>query len=61
MQYTKGLRVADPDEVRTIFLVFFTVFEPLRLLAAYQGNLLEKVVTQVHFFLNGCVCGCTIA
>jgi hypothetical protein len=44
MQYTKGLKVADPDEVRTIFLVFFTVFEPLRLLAAYHGNLFEKVL-----------------
>jgi hypothetical protein len=44
MQYTEGLRVADPDKVRTIFLVFFTVFEPLRLLAAYHGNLSEKVL-----------------
>jgi hypothetical protein len=33
----------DPDEVRTMFVVFFMVFEPLRLTAGYHGNLSEKV------------------
>jgi hypothetical protein len=39
----KGLRVADPDEVRTIFIVLFMAFEPLRLTAGYYGNLKEQV------------------
>jgi hypothetical protein len=43
MQHLQGLSLKDPDEIRTIFLVFFTVFEPLRLSAAYHGNLSEKV------------------
>ena len=43
LQYLRGLTIVDPDDIRTIFLVFFTVFEPLRLLAGYYGNLGEKV------------------
>ena len=43
LQYLRGLSIVDPDDIRTIFLVFFTVFEPLRLLAGYYGNLGEKV------------------
>jgi Predicted membrane protein len=43
MQYLVGLQVRDPDEVRTIFLVFWMIFEPLRLLAGFHGNLQEKV------------------
>lgn len=44
MQYLTGLSIKDPDEVRTIFLVFFMVFEPLRLAAGYRGNLREQVL-----------------
>lgn len=39
----KGLTLVDPDEVRTIFLVLFMIFEPLRLTAGYYGNLKEQV------------------
>ena len=43
MQYMKGLLVRDPDEIRTIFVALFAVFEPCRLFAGYYGNLGEKV------------------
>ena len=43
VQYMKGLSLVDPDEVRTIFLVLFMIFEPLRLTAGYYGNLKEQV------------------
>lgn len=39
----KGLIMMDPDEVRTIFMVLFMVFEPIRLVAGYYGNLREEV------------------
>jgi hypothetical protein len=45
VQYMKGLSLVDPDEVRTIFLVLFMIFEPLRLTAGYYGNLKEQVLT----------------
>lgn len=35
--------MVDPDEVRTIFMVLYMVFEPIRLLAGYYGNLREEV------------------
>lgn len=35
--------MVDPDAARTIFMVLFMVFEPLRLLAGYYGNLREEV------------------
>ena len=38
--------MVDPDEVRTIFMVLFMVFEPMRLLAGYYGNLREEVCTR---------------
>lgn len=45
VQYGSGLKVVgiDKDEVRTVFIVFFIVFEPLRLWAGYWGNLKEQV------------------
>lgn len=43
MQYMTGLVMVDPDEVRTIFMVLFMVFEPIRLTAGYYGNLREEV------------------
>lgn len=48
MQYMKGLIMVDPDAARTIFMVLFMVFEPLRLLAGYYGNLREEV--RCNFF-----------
>eukprot|EP00892_Ulva_mutabilis_P007005 jgi/Ulvmu1/4677/UM002_0408.1 len=42
-KYMRGLAIVDPDEVRTIFMVLFMAFEPIRLLAGYYGNLREEV------------------
>jgi len=35
--------MADPDVIRTIFIIFFMLGEPLRLAAGYWGNLQEQV------------------
>mmetsp|Transcript_31749 Transcript_31749/g.90164 ORF Transcript_31749/g.90164 Transcript_31749/m.90164 type:complete len:170 (-) Transcript_31749:265-774(-) len=42
-RYVYGLRIVDPDEVRTVMIVFFIPSEPIRLLSGFAGNLQENV------------------
>jgi hypothetical protein len=42
-QYWTGLTYRDDDVVRTVMMVLWGVFEPIRLAAGWYGNLQETV------------------
>uniref|UniRef100_A0A061SGG9 Uncharacterized protein n=2 Tax=Tetraselmis sp. GSL018 TaxID=582737 RepID=A0A061SGG9_9CHLO len=50
-RYYYDLSVRDPDEVRTIMMVFFFVSEPLRLWSGFAGNLYENVPLLAFFWI----------
>jgi hypothetical protein len=43
LQYWTGLTYRDDDVVRTVLMVLWSVFEPIRLAAGWYGNLQETV------------------
>ncbi len=43
VQYWQGLTLKDDDVVRTVFMMFWLVAEPVRLAAGWYGNLQENV------------------
>lgn len=42
-QYAVGLTLVDPDIGRTIVVIIWLIFEPVRLTAGFYGNLKENV------------------
>lgn len=43
VQYAVGLKMVDPDIGRTIVVIIWLIFEPVRLTAGFYGNLKENV------------------